>query len=130
MLASSWPRSTARERSPASAQPTASWNSKSLRTPGFEAPVNLAYSSRNRSAAVRIPPRVDRVVYRGAVASGAPYTRRALIGLTEEIVARVRPTAIVTHASFDRYEDHRAVASLVDAVRGDRPVYAFLVHAP
>lgn len=74
--------------------------------------------------------RVDRVVYRGAVVSGAPYTRRALIALTEEIVARVRPTAIVTHASFDRHGDHQAVASLVEAVRGGRPVYAFLVHAP
>jgi len=74
--------------------------------------------------------RVDRVVYRGAVASGAPYTRQALISLTAEIVARVQPTAIVTHASFDRHGDHQAVASLVEAVREGRPVYAFLVHAP
>jgi LmbE family N-acetylglucosaminyl deacetylase len=82
-------------------------------------------------AAVTSPfTRVDRVVYQGVVAPGAPYTRQALISLTEEIVARRAPTAIVTHASFDRHGDHQAVAALVGTVRGGRPVYAFLVHAP
>jgi LmbE family N-acetylglucosaminyl deacetylase len=47
-----------------------------------------------------------------------------------QVVARVQPTLIVTHAPFDRHADHQAVARLVDAVRGAAPVVAFLVHAP
>jgi glutamine synthetase len=46
--------------------------------PGFEAPVNLAYSARNRSAAVRIPtysenPKAKRVEYRPPDPSANPY---------------------------------------------------------
>ncbi len=46
--------------------------------PGFEAPVNLAYSSRNRSAAVRIPmyshsPKTKRVEFRCPDGSCNPY---------------------------------------------------------
>jgi glutamine synthetase len=46
--------------------------------PGFEAPVNLAYSQRNRSAAIRIPvgsgkPEAKRVEFRCPDATGNPY---------------------------------------------------------
>jgi len=53
-------------------------NSFKRLVPGFEAPVNLAYSSRNRSAAVRIPmyspsPKAKRVEYRTPDPSCNPY---------------------------------------------------------
>jgi len=53
-------------------------NSFKRLVPGFEAPVNLAYSSRNRSAAIRIPmyspnPKAKRVEYRTPDPSCNPY---------------------------------------------------------
>lgn len=55
----------------------ASTNSYKRLVPGFEAPVSLAYSARNRSASIRIPfvasPKERRIEVRFGDASGNPY---------------------------------------------------------
>ena len=53
-------------------------NSYRRLVPGFEAPINLVYSQRNRSAAIRIPitganPKAKRIEFRAPDASGNPY---------------------------------------------------------
>ena len=55
-----------------------STNSYRRLVPGYEAPINLVYSQRNRSASVRIPtyspnPKVRRIEYRCPDSSGNPY---------------------------------------------------------
>jgi glutamine synthetase len=52
-------------------------NSYRRLVPGFEAPVNLCYSARNRSASIRVPvvtnPKAKRIEIRFPDSSGAPY---------------------------------------------------------
>jgi glutamine synthetase len=62
----------------------ATTNSYKRLVPGFEAPVNLAYSQRNRSAAVRIPmqsdtPEAKRVEFRCPDATGNSYLTLASV---------------------------------------------------
>ncbi len=73
-------------------------NSYKRLVPGFEAPVNLAYSQRNRSASVRIPmysnsPKAKRVEFRCPDASGNPYLGFAAILLAgiDGVLNRIDP---------------------------------------
>jgi glutamine synthetase len=73
-------------------------NSYKRLVPGFEAPVNLAYSQRNRSAAVRIPmysasPKAKRVEFRCPDPSSNPYlafSAMMMAGL-DGIINRIDP---------------------------------------
>jgi glutamine synthetase len=73
-------------------------NSYRRLVPGFEAPVNLAYSSRNRSAAVRIPmyspsPKAKRLEFRTPDPSCNPYLGFAAMTLAglDGIEKRIHP---------------------------------------
>ncbi|MBK9170677.1 MAG: type I glutamate--ammonia ligase [Bryobacterales bacterium] len=73
-------------------------NSYKRLVPGYEAPVNLAYSRRNRSAAVRIPmysasPKAKRVEFRPPDPSANPYLAFAamLMAGIDGIVNKVDP---------------------------------------
>jgi glutamine synthetase len=75
-----------------------STNSYRRLTPGFEAPVNLAYSSRNRSAAIRIPmfsasPKAKRIEFRTPDPSCNPYLGFAAMMLAglDGIEKRISP---------------------------------------
>jgi len=94
-------------------------NSYKRLVPGFEAPTSLAYSARNRSAAIRIPmynssPATKRIEFRPADASCNPYLAFAamlmagLNGITEKLT-RARPptgTYIRKAVPFPRFPTH------------------------
>jgi glutamine synthetase len=73
-------------------------NSYKRLVPGFEAPVNLAYSARNRSAAIRIPtfsesPKAKRIEYRPPDPSANPYlcyTALLMAGL-DGVLNKIKP---------------------------------------
>ncbi|MCL5095982.1 MAG: type I glutamate--ammonia ligase [Candidatus Omnitrophica bacterium] len=73
-------------------------NSYKRLVPGYEAPVNLAYSSRNRSAGIRIPtysenPKTKRIEYRPPDPSANPYLAFAAMMLAglDGIINKIDP---------------------------------------
>ena len=78
--------------------PTA--NSYHRLVPGFEAPINLVYSQRNRSAAIRIPtysssPKARRIEFRAPDPTASPYLAFAamLMAGLDGIKQRIEPPA-------------------------------------
>ncbi|MGV0354116.1 type I glutamate--ammonia ligase [Corynebacterium confusum] len=77
-------------------------NSYHRLVPGFEAPINLVYSQRNRSAAIRIPitgsnPKAKRIEFRAPDPSGNPYLGFAAMMLAgiDGVKNRLEPHAPV-----------------------------------
>ena len=108
-------------------------NSYHRLVPGFEAPVNLVYSQRNRSAAMRIPitgsnPKAKRVEFRAPDSSGNPYlafSALLLAGL-DGIKNKIEPAEPIDKDLYELApEEHAGVAqvptslpAVLDAPRG------------
>ncbi|MCO6458696.1 MAG: type I glutamate--ammonia ligase [Pirellulaceae bacterium] len=91
-------------------------NSYKRLVPGFEAPVNLAYSQRNRSASCRIPmyspsPKSKRVEFRCPDPSCNPYLAFAaiLMGVIDGIQNKIDPGAPLDKDIYDLPPEEAAV---------------------
>jgi glutamine synthetase len=109
-------------------------NSYHRLVPGFEAPVNLVYSARNRSACVRIPvtgsnPKAKRIEFRVPDPSSNPYlafSAQLLAGL-DGIKNRIEPLAPVDKDLYELPpEEHAAIpqvpgslGQVLDALEAD-----------
>ncbi|EWM13814.1 type I glutamate--ammonia ligase [Kutzneria sp. 744] len=95
-------------------------NSYHRLVPGFEAPVNLVYSQRNRSACIRIPitgnnPKAKRVEFRCPDSSGNPYLAFAsmLMAGLDGIKNKIEPPAPVDKDLYELPpEEAREVAQV------------------
>ena len=97
-------------------------NSYHRLVPGYEAPVNLVYSARNRSACIRIPitgsnPKAKRIEFRCPDPSSNPYLAFAamLMAGIDGIVNKIEPPAPVDK---DLYELEGAEAAAIPQVPG------------
>ena len=94
--------------------------------PGFEAPVNLVYSSRNRSAAMRIPitgtnPKAKRVEFRCPDPSSNPYLAFAslLLAGLDGIQNKTEPPAPIDKDLYELPpEEHANVPTVPDSLGG------------
>lgn len=102
-------------------------NSYRRLVPGFEAPVNLVYSARNRSACIRIPvsgtsPKAKRVEYRVPDPSANPYLSfsACLMAGLDGIRNRIEPAAPIDKDLYElppaEYEDIAKLPSSLEAV--------------
>jgi len=97
-------------------------NSYRRLTPGFEAPVNLVYSQRNRSASIRIPrysdtPKAKRIEYRCPDPTANPYLAFSAILMAgiDGIQNRIHPG---DPADYDLFELEPAEAAKINQVPG------------
>ena len=100
-------------------------NSYHRLVPGFEAPVNLVYSARNRSACVRIPitgsnPKAKRIEFRVPDPSSNPYlafSAMLMAGL-DGIKNRIEPPEPVDKDLYELPpEEHAAIAQVPGSLR-------------
>jgi glutamine synthetase len=115
-------------------------NSYRRLVPGFEAPVNLMYSARNRSAICRIPmysssPKAKRVEFRAPDPSANPYLAFAamLMAGLDGIKRRLEPPAPIDEDLYEIHDDRRAQikqvpATLAEAVSALERDQAFLLE--
>ncbi|WP_127127457.1 type I glutamate--ammonia ligase [Georgenia sp. SYP-B2076] len=99
-------------------------NSYHRLVPGFEAPVNLVYSARNRSACIRIPvtgssPKAKRIEYRVPDPSSNPYlafSAMLMAGL-DGIRNRIEPAAPIDKDLYELPpEEHAQIEQLPDSL--------------
>src|SRR5947208_1975576 len=95
-------------------------NSYRRLVPGFEAPVNLMYSARNRSAICRIPmysdnPKAKRVEFRAPDPSANPYLAFAamLMAGLDGIQRKLEPPAPIDEDLYEIHDERRALIKQV-----------------
>ncbi|SKC69015.1 type I glutamate--ammonia ligase [Krasilnikoviella flava] len=101
-------------------------NSYHRLVPGYEAPVNLVYSARNRSACIRIPvtgssPKAKRVEFRVPDPSANPYLAFAaqLLAGIDGIKNRIEPPAPIDKDLYELPPEEHAQIAQVPASLGE-----------
>ncbi len=115
-------------------------NSYKRLVPGFEAPVNLAYSQRNRSAAIRIPmyspnPKAKRIEFRCPDPSANPYLAFAamLMAMIDGVQNKMHPGEPLDKDIYDLPPEElknvpKTPASLEEALRALDADHEFLLR--
>jgi glutamine synthetase len=95
-------------------------NSYRRLVPGFEAPVNLMYSARNRSAICRIPmyssnPKTKRVEFRAPDPSANPYLAFAamLMAGLDGVQRKIEPPAPIDEDLYELHDERKASIKMV-----------------
>jgi len=114
-------------------------NSYKRLVPGFEAPVNLAYSSRNRSAAIRIPtysdnPKAKRLEYRPPDPAANPYIAFAALLLAglDGVLNKIDPGEPIDKNMYELPPEEHAkipqiLGSLEEAIKALEKDHQFLL---
>jgi glutamine synthetase len=115
-------------------------NSYKRLVPGFEAPVNLAYSRRNRSAAIRIPmysssPKAKRIEFRCPDPSSNPYFAFSVIlmAVIDGIKNKIKPGEPLDRDIYDMEPEElakvpKAPGSLEESINNLERDHEFLMQ--